>query len=147
MLASLTRLSCLQQSSTVRRIKDDAAAASHTVDAVHGNLPSTSSAAADREQTASAMPSASTGPSDLHSTAANTITVTAAKPKAAAVSVKPKGPQVMVKAKRKAEDTPPDAAESKSAKIATNGHAGSSPGGGLMGLAAYGSDSSSGNTS
>ena len=133
----------LQQSSTVRRIKDDATAASHTVDAVHGNLPSSSSAGPNQDPTASAMPAATSGTA-AHSRAENSKASLAVRPKAAAVVVKPKGPQVVVKAKRKAEEGPPDAGGGKSAKTETNGQNGASSGAGLMGLAAYGSDSGSG---
>ena len=136
----------MQQSSTVRRIKDDATAALHTVDAVHGNLPSSSSNGTRQDPTASAMPSATSGnaaPTRGESSKASL----AVKPKAAAVVVKPKGPQVVVKAKRKAEEVPPDAGGGKSAKIETNRQNGESSGGGLMALAAYGSDSGSGNGS
>ena len=140
MTVRLTATCVMQQSSTVRRIKDDAVAASHTIDAVQGNLPPSSSAtaAADWEPAGSAMPS---------TTAANGRASIAVKPKAAAVFVKPKGPQVVVKAKRKAEDVPPDAAGSKSAKTEASGHGAISAGAGLMGLAAYGSDSGTGSGS
>lgn len=138
--------SLLQQSTQVRRIKDDAAAASHTVDAVHGNLPSSSSADADRQPTALATPSIS--PASVRS-AANGSAAAASipKPKAAGVTVKPKGPQVLVKAKRKAEEAPPEAAASKSTKLdVENGASTAAAAGGLAGLAglaAYGSDSGS----
>lgn len=136
-----------QQSSTVRRIKDDAVAASHTAAAVHGNLPSSSSAAAERIPSASAMPSAKAASLKPNAPDTNGRALITSRPKAAAVSIKPKGPQVVVKAKRKADDGPPEAGDSKSAKTDASGQEGGMAEGGLMGLAAYGSDSGSGSGS
>lgn len=136
----------LQQSKHVRRIgQDDAAAASHTAAAVTGELP-LSSATAGTERDTSARPQSSTtgdaaaSKSSVQSKAASQTV----KPKLLpAVTVKAKPPQVMVKAKRKADaaeqsDLPPDKKQTQDGSLQPKESAKAS---GLAGLAAYGSDS------
>ena len=94
--------------------QDDAAAASHTVAAVMGDLP-LSSATAGTDRATSARPQSTT---DADTAASKCVVQSkagsqAVKPKSLpAVTIKARAPQVMVKAKRKADDAqtdqPPD---------------------------------------
>lgn len=137
-----------QQSKQVRRIsEDDAAAASHTAQAVRGSLPLPSAAAStDREPTAMTGPAAdsSFGSAKVPMQAKTPSVV--AKPKTApAVTAKPKAPPLVVRAKRKADDAEQNdlQPDKKQHQNGTN----NADAGGLAGLAAYGSDSGSGNAS
>lgn len=134
----------------MRRIsEDDAAAASHTAQAVRGSLPLPSAAASTDQE-----PTAMTGPAADSSFGSAKVPMQAkapsvvAKPKTApAVTAKPKAPPLVVRAKRKADDAAqndlqPDKKQHQNGT--NNADAGA---GGLAGLAAYGSDSGSGNAS
>ena len=136
----------LQQSKQVHRIgQDDAAAASHTVAAVMGDLP-LSSATAGTERASSARPQPTTNgdAATTQSLEQSKAASQAIKPKPLpAVTVKAKAPQVMVKAKRKADDAeqadqPPDKKQTQNGSLQPEE---SAKDGGLAGLAAYGSDS------
>ena len=139
----------MQQSKQVRRISDDdAAAASHTAQAVNGDLPLSSAAAStDRDPTARAEPAPTAQLGNASAGMQSKPPSQLTKPKAPAVLVKPKAPALVVRAKRKADDADgssllPDKKQHQ------NG--GSDPGpsaSGLAGLAAYGSDSGSGSPS
>lgn len=135
----------LQQSKQVRRIgQDDAIAASHTAAAMVGNLPLASAIPpSDRDTTAKPQPASNgdtgTSKSGVQPKAPSQGAKSRPLP---AVTVKAKAPQVMVKAKRKADDAeqsdqPPD----KKPSQAGNGQAAGASG--LAGLAAYGSGSGS----
>lgn len=143
----------LQQSKHVRRIgQDDAIAASHTNAAVMGNLPLSSGSAGTERDTSGRPQSTSNGDAAASKSSQGTAVSQIIKPKTLpVVTVKAKAPQVMVKAKRKADaaeqlDLPPDKKKSllqeRSAepKESTNPDA-------LAGLAAYGSDSNNSNSS
>ena len=138
----------LQQSKQVRRIgQDDAAAASHTAAAVMGDLPLSS--ANGTERATSAKPQATTNGDAVASKSVvqSKAASQSVKPKPLpSVTVKAKAPQVMVKAKRKADDAeqtdkPPNKKQTQDASVkrATDR--------GLAGLAAYGSDSDNSGTS
>lgn len=130
----------------MRRIgQDDAAAASHTVAAVLGDLP-LSSATAGTERAPSARPQSTT---DADAAASKSMVQSkaasqAVKPKPLpAVTIKARAPQVMVKAKRKADDAaqtdqPPDKKQTTDVSLKPQDSAKDQ---GLAGLAAYGSDS------
>ena len=121
----------------MRRINaDDATAASHTAQAVAGRPPLSSAAAgSQRSTTADAEP-------PLGGTSNGQSARQISKP-APAVTVKPKAPQVMVRAKRKADDAAngDGPTDKKQHQDDSNGNAEASTGG-LVGLAAYGSQSS-----
>ena len=140
--------SAVQQSKQVRRISDDdAAAASHTAQAVSGDLPLSSAAAGtDRDPTARAEPASSNSqPGNAISSMQSKPPSQLSKPKVPAVLVKPKAPALVVRAKRKADDAD-ESSLLPDKKQHQNG--GSDPGAsGLAGLAAYGSDSGSGSPS
>ncbi|DBB07115.1 TPA: hypothetical protein ACH3X1_011691 [Trebouxia sp. C0004] len=139
-----------QQSKQVWRIsEDDAAAASHTAQAVRGNLPSSSAAVStDREPTATTEPAANSSFGSAKVTMQSKAPSLVAKPKTApAVIVKPKAPLLGVRAKRKADDAEQNDSQ-PDRKQHQNGTSSADVGaGGLAGLAAYGSDSGSGNAS
>jgi len=140
----------LQQSKQVRRISaDDAAAASHTAQAVRGSLPSSSAAAStDREPTATTEPAADSNFGSTKVPMQSQAPSLVAKPKTApAVTVKPKAPSLVVRAKRKADDAEQNdlQPDKKQHQIGTS--SADAGAGGLAGLAAYGSDSGSGNAS
>lgn len=140
----------LQQSKHVRRIgQDDAIAASHTTAAVMGNLPLSSASAGTERDTSARLQSTSSGEAAASkATAQATAAGQTVKPKALPIgTVKAKAPQVMVKAKRKADvaeqlDLPPDKKQTHDGSISKP----TKPGG-LAGLAAYGSDSDKSNSS
>ncbi|KAL3151206.1 hypothetical protein ABBQ38_013049 [Trebouxia sp. C0009 RCD-2024] len=139
-----------QQSKHVRRIgQDDAIAASHTTAAVMGNLPLSSASAGTERDTSARLQSTSSGEAAASkATAQATAAGQTVKPKALPIgTVKAKAPQVMVKAKRKADvaeqlDLPPDKKQTHDGSISKP----TKPGG-LAGLAAYGSDSDKSNSS
>ncbi len=143
------RVSALQQSKQVRRIdQDDAAAASHTAQAVKGNLPLSSAAAVgnDRDTAAALQPATNRAAENPKpSTQAGAASQTAKSRPLPAVIVKPKAPRVVVRAKRKADDEHgdllPDKKHHHDNGSNSNEGAGAS---GLAGLAAYGSGSDSG---
>lgn len=136
----------LQQSKQVRRIgQDDAAAASHTVAAVLGDLP-LSSATAGADRATSARPQSTTNADAAASKpmVQSKAASQAVKPKPLpAVTIKARAPQVVVKAKRKADDAaqtdqPPDKKQTPDESLKPQDPATDQ---GLVGLAAYGSDS------
>lgn len=135
-----------QQSKQVRRINaDDAAAASHTAQAVQGKLPlSSSTNGTDRNSSANAEPASqsTTGFSGNAMAAQAAKQPTKAAP---AVTVKPKGPQVVVRAKRKADAVEQNGGQpDKKLHQDDNNGAAAAVTGGLAGLSSYGSQSSSG---
>ena len=140
----------------MRRIgQDDAIAASHTNAAVMGNLPPSSASAGTARETSARLQSTSNGDAAA-STAASTAAAQGTavgqtvKPKTLPfVTVKARAPQVMVKAKRKADaaeqlDLPPDKKQTQDESVKPKE---STKPGGLTGLAAYGSDSDKSNSS
>ena len=109
-----------------------------------GKLPMSSDISGSDRDTTAKPQSASNGDAGTSKSGAQVKAASQAMPRPLpAVTVKAKGPQVMVKAKRKADDAeqsgqPPD---KKPSQAAGNGQAAGS--GGLAGLAAYGSGSGS----
>lgn len=136
----------LQQSKHVRRIgQDDAAAASHTISAVMGDLPlSSATAGTDRATSARPQPTTDADAAASKSMVQSKAGSQAVKPKPVpAVTIKARAPQVMVKAKRKADDAaqteqPPDKKQTVAESLKPQDSAKDQ---GLVGLAAYGSDS------
>ena len=135
----------LQQSKQVRRIgQDNAAAASHTVDAVMGDLPVSSAAGTERATSARPHSLTNGDAAASKSLVQSKAGSQAVKPKALpAVTVKAKAPQVMVKTKRKADDAeqPDQPPDKKQTQDGSSQPEESAKDGKLAGLAAYGSDS------
>ena len=130
----------------MRRIgQDDAIAASNTNAAVMGNLPLSSADVGTERDTSARLQSTSNGNAAASKAVAQgTAAGQTVKPKTRpVVTVKARVPQVMVKAKRKADaadqlDLPPDKKQSQDGSVKPRE---STTPGGLTGLAAYGSDS------
>lgn len=139
----------MQQSKQVRRISDDdAAAASHTAQAVNGDLPlSSATASTDRDPTARAEPAPTfqlgSATSSMPAKPPSQLT----KPKAPSVLVKPKAPALVVRAKRKADDADGSSLLPDKKQHQNDGSDAGPDASGLAGLAAYGSDSGSGSPS
>lgn len=143
----------MQQSKQVRRIsQDDAAAVSHTAQAVKGDLPLSSAAGStSRDTTATAEPASNASLDNTVAAVQSSAPSQLSNPKPVPViKVKPKAPPLMVRVKRKADDAEqddavPDKKQHQNGSIeAVGAGAGIS---GLAGLAAYGSESGSGSGS
>ena len=116
-----------------------------------GNLPPSSASAGTARETSARLQSTSNGDAAASTAAAQGTAVgQTVKPKTLPfVTVKARAPQVMVKAKRKADaaeqlDLPPDKKQTQDGSVKPKE---STKPGGLTGLAAYGSDSDKSNSS